>query len=83
MIERAVARQIGPVREQLVSYEDKVRWRDVLGGLGYILGITGLALWLRSGRDRPLRVLAANEIASQSQIRVANTFATCLRCVCE
>ena len=52
MIERAVARQIGPVREQLVSYEDEVRWRDVLGGLGYILGITGLAVWLRSGRDR-------------------------------
>lgn len=53
IIERAVARQVGPVREQLVSYEDEVRWRDVLGGLGYILGITGLALWLRSGRDRP------------------------------
>lgn len=52
MIERAVARQVGPVREQLVSYEDEVRWRDVLGGLGYILGITGLAVWLRSGRDR-------------------------------
>lgn len=52
IIERAVARQIGPIREQLVSYEDKVRWRDVLGGLGYILGITGLALWLRSGREK-------------------------------
>jgi nickel transport protein len=52
MVERAVARQVGPLREQLAGYEDRVRWHDVLGGLGYILGVTGLAIWLRSGRGR-------------------------------
>jgi nickel transport protein len=51
-IERAVARQIGPLREELANYDDKVRWHDVLGGLGYILGITGLGCWLIERRRR-------------------------------
>jgi nickel transport protein len=54
LVEEAVARQVGPLREQLQAYEDKVRLHDVLGGLGYILGLAGLALWWRSrGRGRP------------------------------
>jgi hypothetical protein len=53
-IERAVARQIGPLREQLLAAQERVLLRDVLGGLGYILGLTGLALWWTSrGRARP------------------------------
>jgi nickel transport protein len=48
LVEDAVARQVGPLREQLQSYEDKVRLHDVLGGIGYILGLAGLALWWRS-----------------------------------
>jgi nickel transport protein len=48
LVEEAVARQIAPLREQLLAYEDKVRLHDVLGGLGYILGLAGLALWWRS-----------------------------------
>jgi nickel transport protein len=52
MIERAVARQVGPLREQLAGYEDTVRWHDVLGGLGYILGITGIACYLIGRHNR-------------------------------
>jgi nickel transport protein len=48
LVEDAVARQVGPLREQLQAYEDKVRLHDVLGGIGYILGLAGLALWWRS-----------------------------------
>jgi nickel transport protein len=48
LVDEAVARQVGPLREQLQAYEDKVRLHDVLGGLGYILGLAGLALWWRS-----------------------------------
>jgi nickel transport protein len=47
-IERAVARQIRPLREQLIAAEERTRLRDILGGFGYILGLTGLALWWRS-----------------------------------
>lgn len=48
LVERAVARQVRPLREQLIAYEDRVRLRDLLGGIGYILGLAGLALWWRS-----------------------------------
>jgi nickel transport protein len=49
-IERAVARQIRPLREQLVVAEDRIRFQDILGGIGYIMGLTGLALWWASRR---------------------------------
>nr|WP_242470868.1 hypothetical protein [Thiocystis violacea] len=57
-IEEAVARQVRPLREQLVAIDDRIRFQDVLGGIGYILGLTGLALWWRCRRtgrrtDRP------------------------------
>jgi nickel transport protein len=52
VIERAVARQVGPLREQLDAFEDRVRWHDVLGGLGYILGVTGIACYLIARRNR-------------------------------
>jgi len=51
LVEDAVARQVAPLREQLLAYEDKVRLHDVLGGIGYILGLAGLALWWRSRRS--------------------------------
>jgi nickel transport protein len=49
-IERAIARQIRPLREQLKAAEDRVLIQDILGGLGYILGLTGLALWWMARR---------------------------------
>ncbi|MBK8175067.1 MAG: hypothetical protein IPK66_07315 [Rhodospirillales bacterium] len=52
----AVAAQIRPLREQLNAFEDEVQLRDILGGLGYILGLAGLAAWLRARqRERARR----------------------------
>lgn len=51
LIEGAVARQVRPLREQLVAYEERVRLRDLIGGIGYILGLAGLVLWWRSRRS--------------------------------
>lgn len=34
------------LREQLNHYENKVRWHDVLGGLGYIFGLAGFFMYL-------------------------------------
>jgi nickel transport protein len=47
-LERAVARQLAPLREELAAARAQVGLRDVLGGLGYILGLVGLALFWRS-----------------------------------
>lgn len=41
----SLERQIVQLRKQLDGYEAKVRWHDVLGGLGYILGLMGLAYY--------------------------------------
>lgn len=50
--EAALARQIRPLREELLATRDALRLQDVLGGLGYIAGLTGLALWWRTRRSR-------------------------------
>lgn len=43
----AVARQVRPLREELAAERDRVRLQDILGGLGYIFGLAGIALWWR------------------------------------
>lgn len=49
-VEAAVARQIRPLRQQLDAYEDKVRLHDVLGGIGTIFGVFGIAAWIAARR---------------------------------
>ncbi|MEO5338811.1 MAG: hypothetical protein H7841_18305 [Magnetospirillum sp. WYHS-4] len=51
-LELAVARQIAPLRAQIAAYEERIRWHDVLGGIGYILGLAGIAFFLL-GRRAP------------------------------
>lgn len=48
LVERAVARQVRPLREQLDAYEQTTRWRDAVGGIGFIVGLAGLAYGLAS-----------------------------------
>lgn len=55
LVEQSVARQVRPLREQLDAYEETIRWHDVLGGLGTIIGFAGLAYGLATrsqGRQR-------------------------------
>jgi len=44
--EESLARQIRPLREQIEAWHEKIWWHDVLGGLGYIVGLAGLAFGL-------------------------------------
>jgi nickel transport protein len=48
----SVQNQIAALREQLHEYESRIRLRDVLGGIGYILGLAGVAALMKS-RRRP------------------------------
>ncbi len=54
-VDEAVARQIRPLREQLDAFEHEVRFRDAIGGVGYIVGAVGLVALLkaRRGHGRP------------------------------
>lgn len=52
LIEQSVARQIRPLREELDANQEKIWWHDVLGGIGYIFGLCGLAFGLSSRRGR-------------------------------
>jgi len=47
-----VERQVAGLRKELARYEDKVRWHDVLGGLGCILGFMGLSFYFLGVRRR-------------------------------
>ncbi|NOY82740.1 MAG: carboxypeptidase regulatory-like domain-containing protein [Kiritimatiellaeota bacterium] len=53
LLDRILARRLRPLEERLDRYEDRVRWHDVIGGIGYILGIAGLYVLLKSGRRSP------------------------------
>jgi nickel transport protein len=50
LIERAVAREVGPLREELRGYANRARLSDIIGGIGGIIGIAGAALWWRARR---------------------------------
>ena len=53
---QALRAQVVELRGQVYDYEQRLRFRDVLGGLGYILGLAGVACYLlslkRAGRPR-------------------------------
>jgi nickel transport protein len=52
-VEQVVADQIQPVREQLRRLEDQIRFRDIVGGIGYIVGVVGLiAYWKAQSRHQ-------------------------------
>jgi len=52
LIEQAVARQVAPLQRELREYRDRTRFTDVVGGIGYILGITGILFYLLGVRKK-------------------------------
>ncbi len=55
----ALQTQLVQLRRDLAAREDRARWSDVLGGIGYILGLMGLAFYFlgvlsRNRRNAPL-----------------------------
>jgi nickel transport protein len=54
-VDRAVARRIAPLQRQIAEYESNIRLHDILGGIGYLVGIAGIGFWWlarREGRGR-------------------------------
>jgi nickel transport protein len=55
LVDRAVARHVRPLREQLDSYEERRRLHDILGGIGIIFGICGIAFYFLAKRGERTR----------------------------
>ncbi|MGD9744338.1 MAG: hypothetical protein AB7V53_16970 [Dongiaceae bacterium] len=52
-VDRAVSRQIRPLLEAYEAADGKVRFNDVVGGIGMIVGLAGMAMWgLARRRER-------------------------------
>ena len=50
IIRSAVAQQVRPLQKDLRAYKEKVMFRDITGGLGFIFGLFGVAAWMASRR---------------------------------
>ena len=54
VVEEAIENKLSPIRKQLarMEKEKKASLRDILGGIGYILGLMGIALYFKSKRKK-------------------------------
>ena len=53
IVRKAVAQQVKPLQKELRAYKEKVMFRDITGGLGFIFGMFGIAAWLASRKTKP------------------------------
>lgn len=56
LVEKAVAGKVQPLERELKNLKDEVRFHDILGGIGYLVGVMGVVFYflgiLRRGRTR-------------------------------
>lgn len=52
-VDTALARQLRPLMEAWDQAEGRIRFNDVMGGIGMIVGLAGAALWTTARRRRP------------------------------
>ena len=50
MLEKAIAKQIKPLRKEIQALKEKSGLRDIIGGIGYIFGLLGVVALLRERR---------------------------------
>ena len=51
--EQAEMQVIAPLRKQLAeAQQPKITWRDIVGGLGWCLGLGGLFAWISTRRQK-------------------------------
>ena len=62
----AVGKQIAALRKDLDKYKNQLRLQDILGGIGYILGIMGLAFYFLGVRRKEKRSEAADSPSERS-----------------
>jgi nickel transport protein len=50
VIDDAVSRHVGPLHEKIDALQSSIRLHDILGGIGYIVGVTGLWFYVKARR---------------------------------
>jgi nickel transport protein len=56
----ALRKQIESMREQIDQTEQRIRFRDIVGGIGYILGLAGVGFYLKA-RQREVTRITRNQ----------------------
>jgi len=51
-VDKAVARQIRPLLEAYESARGTIRFNDIMGGVGMIVGLAGMGMWLAARKRR-------------------------------
>ncbi|GGF65488.1 hypothetical protein GCM10011332_19420 [Terasakiella brassicae] len=46
LVAKAVRKEIQPLRKEIASYKEKNDLQTIMGGIGYILGLTGIAFYM-------------------------------------
>ena len=53
MIQEILAKELEPIKRSLAeSRQNKPGFRDIMGGIGYLLGLAGLVAWLRNRKPK-------------------------------
>ncbi len=56
MIREIIAQELAPIKRSLAeNRKNKPGFRDIMGGIGYLLGLTGLVAWLKNRQPREPR----------------------------
>lgn len=55
LVAKAVRREIQPLRKEIASYKEKNDLQTILGGIGYILGLTGVVFYIAARRKEKER----------------------------
>jgi len=50
LIAKAVRKEIQPLRKEIASYKEKNDLQSILGGIGYIFGLTGIVFYIAARR---------------------------------
>ncbi|MCF8055024.1 MAG: hypothetical protein K9K37_00100 [Desulfocapsa sp.] len=54
MVKELLNQELAPIRRSLAKAEDKSPdFSDIMGGIGYLLGLAGLVAWLRNRPQKP------------------------------
>ena len=52
MLEELLDQKLAPIKRSLAeSKQEKPDFQDIMGGIGYLLGLAGLVAWLRNRPD--------------------------------